>query len=149
MPISKEIRDYIQELIDIGVVNISAVNTLPPGINSASQLIRALAPNIDQAKYMAYALEQSNNFYYIPGLALNVEFIKHNLKSDTIKLLCEVHQVLPLNKIGNTIWCAVFRVYPFEKGKIEEILNSSIGCNIPTPREYSTYMDQLAQLGYI
>ena len=79
MPISKEIRDYIQELIDIGVVNISAVNTLPPGINSASQLIRALAPNIDQAKYMAYALEQSNNFYYIPGLALNVEFIKHNL----------------------------------------------------------------------
>lgn len=149
MFISKEIRDYIQELIDIGVIGISAVNNLPPGLNSAYQLIRALAPSIDQAKYMSYALEQSNSFYHIPNMTLNTEFVKQNFNPDTIKLLCEKYQVLPLNKVGDTLWCAVFRVYPFEREKIEEILNCVMGCNIPTPHEYAAYMEQLSHLGYV
>lgn len=150
MPITEELRSFIQELIDLNIINASAVSNLPPGLSGAYQIIQALSSYVNEDAFLAHALGQNTRFYYIPGLVADTAFISKTYSPKTLNILNEVHQVLPLTKVGETIWCGILRTYPYEENRLEEILNSKqIACTVTTPLSYVKYLEQYMAAGCI
>lgn len=150
MPITEELRSFIQELIDLNIINASAVSNLPPGLRGAYQIIQALSSYVNEDAFLAHALGQNTRFYYIPGLTADTAFISKTYSATTLNTLNEVYQVLPLTKVGETIWCGILRTYPYDEKKITEILNSNqIACTVTTPISYVKYLEEYIAAGCI
>lgn len=146
MTLSEPNQQFLQEIVDRNILPISELSNIPPTISNIHGILGEIAPSLDTAAYLAYALQQETAFLRIPGLQIDFEFLKTIPKDTLSKLVSEDIMVIPLRKTANTLWLGVGRPYPCPIQEIQQLLQTNnLGWNVLLPQEFVEQCRQIEQ----